>query len=152
MRVLRERARVEAELRRAIPAGEIRAHFQPVVNLQTGLVASFEVLARWHHPTRGTILPGEFIHVAEDSGLIGPLTDAVVRDAVQEAAGWGRPLPIAINLSPRLLHDRDLPDRLIAMLEEAGFEPGRLEIEVTETARPESADRHVAGRGRSSRR
>jgi len=131
---LRDRARLEGELRRAIPAGEIRPHFQPVVELASGELRGFEVLARWHHPQKGILLPAQFIAACEDAGMIGILTESLFHQAVATASCWARPLPIAVNISPRLLQDRGLPARLGAVLREHGIDPGRIELEVTETA------------------
>lgn len=139
--VRRARARTEADLRRAIAAGQIEPHYQPLVNLRSGCLEGFEVLARWQHPERGLVLPGDFIPVAEDAGLIGPLTEVVLRRAASDAALWQRPLPIAVNFSALLLHDATLPARVLRILSEAGLSPNRLEVEVTETAIVADPDR-----------
>ncbi|MDJ0391597.1 EAL domain-containing protein [Roseomonas sp. E05] len=138
---LRARAQVEADLRHAIAAGEIEPHFQPLIELATGRVEGFEALARWHHPMRGLIPPTDFIPIAEECGLIRPLTELILRQAAREAAGWPQPLFIAVNLSALLLYDLGLPELVLGILSETGLPPERLELEITETAVATNTDR-----------
>ena len=128
------RARTEQDLRTAIDCGQIEPFFQPLVALVDNRLIGFEVLARWHHPERGLLEARDFIGVAEDSGLIGDLCWAVLRRACLDAQHWPEHLQLAINIAPQQLHDRRLAERIDDILKETGFEPGRLEIEVTETA------------------
>jgi EAL domain-containing protein (putative c-di-GMP-specific phosphodiesterase class I) len=109
--------------------------FQPLVNLADGQVRGYEILARWTNETRGPVPPDQFIPAAEGAALIGDLTLNVMRKACREAATWpGQPV-VSINLSPVLLsHDRDIDRKILKVLIETGFQPGRLEIELTETA------------------
>ncbi|MGY1854801.1 putative bifunctional diguanylate cyclase/phosphodiesterase [Modestobacter sp. SYSU DS0290] len=132
-----ERLVLHGELRRAVGAGELRLHYQPQVCLRTGRVVGVEGLLRWEHPRRGLLLPGSFIDLAEHTGLIRELTDAVLAQAVSDSRAWadaGRPLRIAVNLSARSLGDLDLPGRIATLLREAGVAPEALELEITETA------------------
>jgi predicted signal transduction protein with EAL and GGDEF domain len=131
---LRARARLEQELRSAIGKGEIKPYFQPLVSLPQRELLGFEVLARWHHPTNGVLAPADFIALAEDTGLIGELSISLLRQACVATRAWPAHLHLAINISPHQLRDHDLPERLLAILVETGFAPGRLEVEVTETA------------------
>jgi diguanylate cyclase (GGDEF)-like protein len=122
---------IEHELRPAIESGQLVVHYQPVVEISTGLVSTFEALVRWQHPTRGLLGPNEFIPVAESSRLIRALGDEVLRQAVAEAVTWPADVHLAVNLSPRELTP-DLPDRVAGRLAEAGLVPQRLTVEVTE--------------------
>ena len=125
------------ELRRAIETGQLVVHYQPVVDLSTGAIVSVEALARWQHPTRGLISPAEFIPVAEESGLIRPLTDYVLRVALRQLSAWRRggwDIGLAVNLSARLVDDAELPRRVLDSLRAAGVEPSALELEITESA------------------
>ena len=128
-----ERLSLENDLRYAILNETIALHYQPQIRSDTGEIVGFEVLARWTHPTRGPIPPVTFINVAEETGLIIPLGELVLRGACREAAGWAQPLKIAVNLSPRQFSETDLPGHIIAILTETGLSPARLELEVTET-------------------
>ena len=131
---IRERGLLQSELRQAIADGQIIPYFQPLVDLATDTVVGFEVLARWLHPTRGLIPPDTFIPVAEESGLIGELTFAVTRAALEHSHNWDQALTIAINVSQRQLHDPWLAEKILALLTETGFQPHRLEVEITENA------------------
>jgi len=131
---IRERRSLARELRAAIADGELVLHYQPLARAADGEICGFEALVRWRHPSRGMIPPVEFIPVAEESGLILPLGEWVLRRACADAAAWERPLRIAVNLSPVQLHQPDLPTLVHSVLLETGLAPSRLELEVTETA------------------
>ncbi|MHA6719278.1 putative bifunctional diguanylate cyclase/phosphodiesterase [Sphingomonas sp. RS6] len=131
---LRTRAAIEADLRDAIENGEIVPYFQPVISLADDRVLGFEALARWHHPVRGTIAPDTFIPVAEDLGLIDMLSVRILRDGCIAAREWAPDATLSINISPVQLRDPWLAVRLLAVLTDTGFPPGRLIIEVTENA------------------
>jgi len=120
-----------ADLARAIEADEIEPYFQPLVELRTGRLCGFEVLARWRHPTQ-VVHPTEFIPLAERTRLIGPLTERLLRRAATAAAGWPEDLTLSFNISPVDLCDRKLPDRLAAALEGSGLPFNRLVFEITE--------------------
>ncbi|HEX5801638.1 MAG TPA: EAL domain-containing protein [Azospira sp.] len=133
----RDRLRLQSELKRALDAGQIAVHYQPQVDLASGLVTGVEALARWFHPELGTIPPDRFIPVAEETGLILPLGEAVLRAACRQAAHWaagGRPTPVAVNLSPRQLRLPRLPETIAAILAETGCQPAWIELEITESA------------------
>lgn len=131
---IRERRTLARELREAIARGELLLHYQPLARAADGEVCGFEALVRWSHPARGMIPPMDFIPVAEESGLILPLGEWVLRRACADAMTWDRPLRIAVNLSPVQLHQPDLPALVHSVLLETGLAPARLELEVTETA------------------
>ncbi|WP_158550731.1 bifunctional diguanylate cyclase/phosphodiesterase [Geodermatophilus sp. TF02-6] len=134
------------ELRRAIGAGDLRVHYQPRVGLAGGRVRAVEALVRWQHPRRGTVLPGEFIGLAEATGLIRPLTDAVLEQALADCRRWadqGLSLAVSVNLSARSLLDEELPDRVAGLLGAHGLPPSSLELEITESAAMKDPDRAV---------
>jgi EAL domain-containing protein (putative c-di-GMP-specific phosphodiesterase class I) len=131
---LLERTRLEAEIRVGIELGQFVPYFQPQFELSSASIKGFEVLARWEHPVRGTIMPDEFIPVAEESGLISELSNEVMRTALEYARDWPSSLTIAANLSPVQFKDPLLADRILALLREVNFPPERLELELTESA------------------
>lgn len=128
-----ERLELETELRKAIEAGELELHYQPIVALQSRQVCGMEGLVRWRHPVRGLLLPDRFIQIAEDSGLIVPLGDFVVRQACADASRWPDHVKVAVNISPTHIKRRTLLNTVADALLQAGLEAERLEIEVTET-------------------
>lgn len=129
-----ERAVLEQDLRAAVRNDEIIPHFQPLVQLESGEVAGYEILARWSDVKRGAVAPAQFIPVAEETGLISELTFKLLRRACTEALDWpGRPR-LSLNIAPSQLRDGALPQKLLQVLTECGFPPARLEIEITEDA------------------
>lgn len=132
-----ERLALYTELRRAVFEGLLQVHFQPCVDPLTGQVLSAEALARWHHPTLGDIGPDEFIPLAEGSGLIGPLTMLVLERSLSELSSLrsqGLLSRMAVNLSPRVLLDEDLPARVQSLLHTNDVPAEALTLEITETA------------------
>ncbi len=124
------------ELHRALLAGEIVLHYQPKIDLATGELAGCEALARWLHPRRGMIPPGEFIPIAEQTGLIVPLTRRVLDSAARQAALWrqeGWEASIAVNVPADMLTDLELPDRIRELLARYSLPGAALAIEVTES-------------------
>jgi predicted signal transduction protein with EAL and GGDEF domain len=128
------RRSLEADLRGALDRGEFELHYQPFVNVVSNQVTGFEALIRWHHPDKGLISPADFIPLAEETGLINPIGDWVLRQACLDAAAWPAGLQIAVNLSPVQLRNRALPRFVILALAAARLDPKRLELEITETA------------------
>ena len=131
--LLRARRNLERDLRKALARSEFELHYQPFVNLESGETCGFEALLRWHHPERGLVSPGEFIPVAEETGLILPLGEWVLRTACAEAAKWRSDLKIAINLSPAQFRSKELVSTIVGALAASGIASDRLELEVTET-------------------
>ncbi|MCJ2090118.1 EAL domain-containing protein [Methylobacterium sp. E-005] len=129
----RDRHQLARDLRAAIGTDQLQLHYQPQVEVAAGDVTGFEALLRWNHPIRGTIPPAQFIPLAEETGLILPLGEWVVRAACDEAAGWARPLGIAVNLSIAQFRQSDLPEFVRSVLAETGLDPRRLELEITES-------------------
>jgi len=129
-----ERALLERDLRMAVKNDEIVPYFQPIRDLGTGEVACYEILARWQHPERGLVPPGQFVQIAVDAGLIGAMTLNVLRRACRETLNWPGAPRIAINIAAVQLRDAALPQTLLGLLSQCGFPAARLEIEVTEDA------------------
>ncbi len=124
-----------AKLSAAISAGQIIPHYQPKIALRTGAICSVEALARWQHPTAGLVGPDLFIPYAELNGLIGAITDCIVRQVIGDAVQWsnaGIKIRFAINIAPDALEKRDFPDRLERQIADAGLEPKRFTFEITE--------------------
>ena len=133
-----KRLELEIDLRRALEREELVLHYQPQVSLHTGKIVGMEALIRWQHPERGPILPRDFISVAEETGLIIPIGEWVLRTACAQHKAWqdsGLPkINVAVNVSPRQLADSDLVETVRAVLEETGLDPQCLELEITEGA------------------
>lgn len=125
--------RIEQALRRAVSAGEVEPHFQPIVDLKTRNVVGFETLARWTDRDLGPVPPMVFIPIAEERGIIGPLSQLVLRKATEAAKGWPDDLFLSFNLSPSQLVDQNTGLHILSILDRAGFDPRRLEVEITET-------------------
>jgi diguanylate cyclase (GGDEF)-like protein/PAS domain S-box-containing protein len=141
------RMELESDLRSAIDEDNFLVYYQPEVSLTTGKVVGYEALVRWNHPERGIVLPGEFLPVAEETGLIVPLGRWVMREACRQMAEWQRnhpqqpPLTVSVNASSRELADPDLVPNVARILRETGLDPKSLRIEVTESSIVEDHDR-----------
>jgi EAL domain-containing protein (putative c-di-GMP-specific phosphodiesterase class I) len=137
------RLNLAGELRRAIDGGDLSLYLQPKVEMATGRVCGAEGLVRWRHAERGLIFPGEFIELAEHTGLIKPLTEWVIATALRLNHGWmqqGCALPIAVNLSARNLHDEGLVEKIRQLQATWGVPAGFLELEITESTVMEDAE------------
>ncbi|MDB5538682.1 MAG: hypothetical protein JWQ89_409 [Devosia sp.] len=128
-----DRRRMEADLRRALEFGEFELHFQPILDLRMHAFSGFEALLRWQHPERGLVSPADFIPVAEDTGLIVPIGDWVIREALAEAARWPAGLRIAVNVSSVQLVRGGLVTTIMQALAASGIAHDRVEIEITES-------------------
>ncbi|RUM23776.1 EAL domain-containing protein [Rhizobium vallis] len=134
MRLVAERRHVmTAELRAALDKRQFELHYQPIVQLDDDGIAGFEALIRWRHPKRGLVAPMEFIPLAEETGLIVPIGDWVIREACRAAAAWPAHLRIAVNLSVSQFRHASLLSTVVAALDETGLNANRLEIEITES-------------------
>jgi diguanylate cyclase (GGDEF)-like protein/PAS domain S-box-containing protein len=142
------RLETESALRRAVERGELRLHYQPEVDLATGAVRGFEALVRWDHPARGLLGPNAFIPLAEETGLIVPIGEWVLREAATEAARWAtassEPLTLSVNLSARQLAQQDLVAMVRRAMAETGIDPATLCLEITESAVMESGSATTA--------
>ena len=123
-----------AQMRQAIEGGELVPFFQPVVELRTGQLAGFEVLARWQHPKLGLVLPDHFIPLAQENGLLGQFMLQILRSAFVSGLILPDPLTLAVNVSPVQLYDLTLPAVMRVLAEQSGFPLNRVVIEITETA------------------
>jgi diguanylate cyclase (GGDEF)-like protein len=130
---MKARRDLEMDLRNALTNKEFELHYQPLVNLETNEITSFEALLRWKHPKRGTISPADFIPIAEETGLIVPLGDWVLRTACTETAKWPNDVKVAVNLSPAQLKSRNLIDVITSALQDSGMPAKRLQLEITES-------------------
>jgi len=140
------RMELESDLRNGIDEEQFVVYYQPEVSLATGMVVGYEALVRWNHPQRGMVMPGEFLPVAEETGLIVPLGRWVLREACRQMAEWQRnhprqpPLTISVNASSRELADPDIVPNVARVLQETGLDPESLRIEVTESSIVENQD------------
>jgi EAL domain-containing protein (putative c-di-GMP-specific phosphodiesterase class I) len=132
-RDLVRRKEIEAELRLALQRNELSIYFQPIVDLATGRIRSFEALVRWFHAEKGELRPDEFIPVAEECGAIITLGNWITAQAAKAAAQWPEEVTIAVNLSPLQIKAPGAALGILTALREAGLPPHRLELEITET-------------------
>ena len=134
-----KRLDLENGLRRAIERDELRVHYQPVVTLTDGTIRGFEALVRWEHPSRGLISPGDFIPLAEETGLIVPIGTCVLREACRQTREWQRdhpaesPVWVSVNLSVKQMLEPNLVDQVRLALVEADLDPRGLKLEITES-------------------
>ncbi len=139
-----DRMELESDLRSAIELEELVVHYQPIINLQTGQLWGLEALVRWEHPERGLLNPDEFVPVAEETGLIVPLGEWVLKEACRQAREWQDDYPdatslaISVNLSARQFQHAEFPKAVARVLEETGLEPRQLDLEITETTAMEA--------------
>ena len=135
-----ERMRLEMDMKRAIERKQIHLHYQPIVSLESGKLAGFEALARWQHNGRGAVSPTDFIPLAEETGLVGPLSSWVFREACRQMRNWQEHFPmeencyISVNVSSKQVSHGGLIDELDKVLHETGLEPQHLRLEITESA------------------
>jgi diguanylate cyclase (GGDEF)-like protein/PAS domain S-box-containing protein len=142
------RMEVENDLRHAVVRGELRLHYQPVVELETGRVVGVEALLRWQHPVHGLVSPDAFIGVAEESGLIVPVGRWVLSEACRQVAKWqratGLPLRLSVNISARQLQAPRLAEHVARTLRSTGVRPNDLVLEITESMLVDDAERTIA--------
>jgi diguanylate cyclase (GGDEF)-like protein len=130
---LRFRSELEAGIRTGIPAGEFVPFYEQQIELESGEVVGFEMLARWQSPRFGMVSPEVFIPIAEEIGVIADLSECVIRQALRDAKHWNPKLTLSVNISPVQLRDPWFAQKLLKLLVEANFPPSRLEIEITES-------------------
>jgi diguanylate cyclase (GGDEF)-like protein len=129
---LRERQRLEADLKHALDRGELVLNYQPIINLKANAVTSFEALMRWHHPRLGIVPPNDFIPIAEHTGLIVAMGEWALEQACADAAKWPEPIRVTVNLSSVQFDCGDLVGATRRALQKSGLAPDRLELEITE--------------------
>jgi EAL domain-containing protein (putative c-di-GMP-specific phosphodiesterase class I) len=145
------RLQLESDLRWALERDELRVHYQPIIELETGNIVGLEALVRWQHPQHGLLLPSEFLHIAEESGLLSAMGWWTLRVACTQLAAWRRELPsaasiwISVNLSAKQLAKPDLVERVSAVLRESELPPACLKLEITEHMLVESSDTTLRG-------
>jgi diguanylate cyclase (GGDEF)-like protein len=137
----RARSALALELRHAVERNELELYYQPQLDVQSGLIGGYEALLRWHHRERGIVLPAEFIPIAEETGLIIPIGEWVLRTACAEAAGWAKPCRIAVNIASAQLTQANLPKIVHETLLTTGLPASRLELEITEASIIEDRER-----------
>jgi diguanylate cyclase (GGDEF)-like protein len=131
--LMQARHAMEVDLRKALSNGEFELHYQPIVNLESQAITGFEALIRWNHPRRGRVRPVDFIPLAEETALIVPIGEWVLRDACAEAMKWPGDITVAVNLSPVQFKTRNLSLMVMSALSQSGLAPHRLELEITES-------------------
>jgi len=138
------RRRIEIDLRDAIENSVLQPHYQPLVDLKSGRITGFEALVRWPHPERGMIPPGDFIPVAEETGLINAVGGLMLRRACMDAAKWPDDVRVAVNLSPLQFRVGNLLSVVMDVLKHSALSPRRLELEITETLLLDKSDQVLA--------
>jgi len=142
-----DRVKLESELHEALRSGQFELHYQPKVDTGSGRINSAEALIRWRHPQRGLVMPGEFIPVAEESGLLDAIGDWVLSEACRQAKAWQRdglrPMRVAVNLAPSQFRLTNLVDQIRKALQAAALDPQFLEVELTETAVMSDAEESI---------
>jgi diguanylate cyclase (GGDEF)-like protein len=133
-RALIAQGEIEQGIRFGLEHGQFQPYFEPQVDLATGSIVGFEVLARWNHPLSGVVGPDLFIPVAEEIGLIGRLSEQIITEALREAAAWDPQIKLSVNISPAQLSDGWLAQRIVRILAETAFPADRLVIEITESS------------------
>ncbi len=128
-----QRRKMESDLRQALETRQFCLYYQPLIDSQTKQATAFETLLRWNHPEKGIVSPEQFISLAEDSGLIVPIGEWVIREAFAEAAGWPEHISISVNLSPCQIKSPNLLPTLVNALAQSGLAAGRVELEITES-------------------
>ncbi len=128
------RRSMEVDLRRALALNQLQLVYQPQFDLASHSLTGFEALVRWHHPSRGVVLPGDFIPLAEEIGVITAIGEWVLRTACKQAANWPNSVSVAVNLSPVQLRGGKLLETVVSALAQSQLSPGRLDLEITESA------------------
>lgn len=146
----KQRLLAEMALRHALERDELRLHYQPIVTISTQAIIGFEALVRWQHPEKGLLMPGEFISVAEASGLIIPLSWWVLEEACRQMQAWTNAYPgmahftVSVNMSSKQFFQKDLVQKVSDILTKTGFDPHRLKLEITEGVLIDHSDSIIA--------
>jgi diguanylate cyclase (GGDEF)-like protein len=141
---MQARRQLERDLGNALASHQLELHYQPLINLERDEICGLEALIRWKHPERGTVCPAEFIPLAEETGLIVPIGEWVLRQACTEARAWPNHVKVAVNLSPAQFKCGALQQMVVTALGASGLAADRLELEITESAMLEDADEAFA--------
>jgi diguanylate cyclase (GGDEF)-like protein len=140
----RRRRELEIDLRAALGRGQLKLHYQPLINVETGAVTGYEALMRWSHPERGAVPPADFIPIAEEMGLIAQLGEWVIREAINELSRWPEHLHVAVNLSPAQMRSPTLISTVFSALANAKVSARRLELEITESVLMQDNETNIA--------
>ncbi len=135
---------LELDLRSSIGKNEMRLHYQSLIDIETGKTTGYEALLRWEHPVRGIVMPGNFIPIAEETGLIVQLGEWVIRQAIDDLAEWDEGLSVAINLSPAQMRSASLISTIVGSMARTGVDPSRVCLEITETVLMQDSDANIA--------
>lgn len=138
------RRRLELDLRAAITANEFELYYQPLINIETNETVAYEALIRWNHPTRGIVMPDDFIPLAEETGLIVQLGEWVIRNAIHDATDWPDTIRVSVNLSPAQMRSAALIGVIVNALASSGLSPDRLELEITENVLLQGTEVNIA--------
>jgi predicted signal transduction protein with EAL and GGDEF domain len=141
---MRARRLLEVDLRAALASDELAVYYQPLVNLERDEICGLEALLRWNHPARGNVPPSQFIPLAEETGLVIPIGEWVLRRACMDAAAWPDHLKLAVNFSPAQFKSRFLLQTVISALSQSGLDACRLELEITESVTLQDAEASFA--------
>jgi diguanylate cyclase (GGDEF)-like protein len=141
---MQARSRLQLDLRKALARGEFELHYQPIVNLERNEISGLEALMRWNHPERGLVSPGEFIPLAEETGLIIPMGEWALREACAAAVKWPTEIKVAINLSASQFKSRNLVETVFSALATSQLPAPRLELEITESVLLQNNDATLA--------
>ena len=133
-REMRSRSEIERDIREGIEREEFVPYYEKQIDLETGRITGFEMLARWNSPIHGLVAPESFITIAEEIGVIAPLSELLIAQAVRDARDWGSDITLSVNISPIQLRDPWFAQKLLKIMLEANFPPSRLEVEITETS------------------
>ncbi len=139
----RHRTQMETDLRRALKENELEMYYQPLMDVRTGTIRGYESLLRWRRGENDVLLPAEFIEIAEDTGLIVPLGEWIIRTAIAEAAKWPEDIAVAINLSPTQMKNPSLISTVVSALASNSMAPARVEFEITESVLLEETDTNL---------
>ncbi|MBX3594564.1 bifunctional diguanylate cyclase/phosphodiesterase [Sphingomonas sp.] len=142
--VARERRELEMDLRTALAGNEFVLYYQPLVSVQSGDTAGYEALIRWNHPTRGLVMPSAFIPLAEETGLVVQIGEWVLREAVAQLKHWPEDVRVSVNLSPAQMRSANLIPMIVNAVANAGINPDRLELEITETMLMQDSEANIA--------
>ncbi|MFM9852498.1 MAG: putative bifunctional diguanylate cyclase/phosphodiesterase [Sphingomonadaceae bacterium] len=134
---------LEMDLRGSLGKNEMRLHYQPLVNVESGKTSGYEALIRWEHPERGIVMPNLFIPIAEETGMIVQIGEWVIRQALDDMARWEQDLSVSINLSPAQMRSPSLVTTIINALAQTGVEPNRVCLEITETVLMQDTDANI---------
>ncbi len=137
------RRMIELDLRSALGKGEMRLHYQPLINVESGDTTGYEALIRWEHPTRGIVMPTTFIPVAEDTGMIVQIGEWVIRQALDDLANWEPHISVSVNLSPVQMRSTTLISTIVSALAYSGVAAERLCIEITESVLMQDSDANI---------